>query len=65
MKNKISLNTLLIILITIGTIFIFSTVFHSNIWFDEAYSVGMANHNFADIWNIGKNDVHPVLYIGC
>ncbi len=62
MKNKISLKTLHIILIILGTLFIFSTVFHSNIWFDEAYSVGMANHNFADIWNIGKNDVHPVLY---
>lgn len=62
MKNKISLKTLHIILIVLGTVFIFSTVFHSNIWFDEAYSVGMANHNFADIWNIGKNDVHPVLY---
>ena len=62
MENKISLKILHIILILLGTIFMFSTVFHSNIWFDEAYSVGMANHNFVDIWNIGKNDVHPVLY---
>jgi len=62
MKNKISLKNLHIILIILGTTFIFSTVFHSNIWFDEAYSVGMANHNFVGIWNIGKNDVHPVLY---
>jgi len=62
MKDKISLKTLHIILIFLGTIFIFSSVFHANIWFDEAYSVGMANHNFVDIWKIGANDVHPVLY---
>jgi len=62
MKNKLSLKTLHIIIIVLGTIFIFSTVFHSNIWFDEAYSVGMANHNLGEIWNIGKHDVHPVLY---
>ena len=62
MKNKISLKTLHLIIIALGTLFIFASAFHSNIWFDEAYSVGMANHNLGDIWNIGKNDVHPVLY---
>ena len=62
MKNKISLKTLHIILIFLGMIFIFSTVFHSNIWFDEAYSVGMANQSMIDIWKIGGHDVHPVLY---
>ena len=62
MKNKISLKNLHIIVIILGTIFIFASVFHSNIWFDEAYSVGMANQNIVDIWNIGGHDVHPVLY---
>jgi len=32
------------------------------LWFDEAYSVGMANHTFKEIWNIGGHDVHPILY---
>lgn len=62
MKEKISLKILHMIIIIIGTIFIFLSVFHTNIWFDEAYSVGLANHSMVDIWKIGGNDVHPVLY---
>lgn len=62
MEKKISLKTLHKIILIVGTIFIFLSVFHSNIWFDEAYSVGMAKHTFVDIWKIGGHDVHPVLY---
>ena len=62
MKNKISLKTIHLILIFIGTIFIFASVFHTNMWFVEAYSVGMANQTLVDIWKIGSNDVHPILY---
>lgn len=62
MNNKISFTTLHKIIFILGTIFIFLSVFHSNIWFDEAYSVGIANHTFVDIWKIGGHDVHPVLY---
>ena len=51
-----------IAIIILGIIFITIPVFHNNLWFDESYSVGMAAHNFGDIWNIGGNDVHPVLY---
>ncbi|MBE5806421.1 MAG: hypothetical protein E7313_06960 [Clostridiales bacterium] len=51
-----------LILIIVGILFNGICVFHSNLWFDEAYSVGLANKSFADIWNIGGNDVHPVLY---
>lgn len=62
MKNKLKLNTIHKIILIIGTIFIFASVFHSNIWFDEAYSVGIADHTIIDIWKIGGHDVHPVLY---
>ena len=62
MKNKISTNNIHIALIIIGTLFLFASSFHTNIWFDESYSVGMANHTLVDIWEIGGNDVHPVLY---
>ena len=51
-----------IIIIMIGTIFIFLSVFHSNLWFDESYSVEIANHSYLEIWRIGGNDVHPILY---
>lgn len=62
MKNKISLKTLHIILMILGTIFISLSIFHTTLWFDESYSVGIANQSFIDIWKIGGHDVHPVLY---
>lgn len=51
-----------IAIILLGIIFIVLSAFHSNIWFDESYSVAIAKHNFADIWNITGHDVHPALY---
>lgn len=45
-----------------GTAFLLITAFHGNVWFDESYSVGIAGHSFVDIWDIGANDVHPVLF---
>lgn len=51
-----------IAIIIAGILFNCISVFHPNLWFDEAYSVGIANKSFVDIWTIGGNDVHPVLY---
>lgn len=48
--------------IILGIIFITIPIFHNNLWFDESYSVEMANKSFVDIWQIGSNDVHPILY---
>ena len=62
MKKYIKQNKWHILLIILGTIFIFIPAFHTNIWFDESYSVGIVTHSFADIWKIGANDVHPILY---
>lgn len=62
MKKKTKMQKLHITIIIIGIIFISLSAFHSNIWFDEAYSVGMAERTFIEIWNIGGHDVHPVLY---
>lgn len=45
-----------------GTLFLLLGAFHGNVWFDESYSVALANHSFADIWRIGSGDVHPVLF---
>lgn len=58
--NKIQI--IHILLIAIGSIFMLSGAFHSNIWFDEAYTVGLVNHSFLDIINIGIHDVHPLFY---
>ncbi len=46
----------------VGALFILTGAFHGNIWFDESYSVAIAEHSFADIWRIGSFDVHPVLF---
>lgn len=51
-----------ILLIIIGSIFILLGLFHTNLWFDETYTVNIINHSFKDIWQIGSNDVHPILY---
>lgn len=51
-----------IILIIIGSIFVLLGAFHTNLWFDESYSVAMMNQNFLDIWKIGITDVHPIIY---
>lgn len=59
MKKKKILHIAIII---IGIALILIPAFHSNIWFDESYSVAIAKHKFIDIWNITGNDVHPALY---
>ena len=60
-KNKKD-NILHIVLIILGTILLLIPAFHSNIWFDESYSVALVNHSFGEIWQIGSHDVHPILY---
>lgn len=49
-------------IIIVGILFLAIPIFHSNLWFDESYSVGIANHSFKEIWEIGSHDVHPILY---
>ncbi len=51
-----------LVLLAAGTVFLLVGAFHGNVWFDESYSVGIANHSFAEIWRIGSGDVHPVLF---
>ncbi len=51
-----------IAIIILGIIFLSLGAFHTNIWYDEAYTVSMCTHTFKDIWVIGAKDVHPVLY---
>ena len=59
---KFTIKKVHIILIILGSVFVSLGIFHSNIWFDEAYSVAIAKHSFSEIWSIGGNDVHPILY---
>lgn len=49
-------------LYAIGCIYVLVSIFHSNLWFDESYSVAIARHSFSEIWQITANDVHPPFY---
>lgn len=51
-----------IALIIVATIFILLGSIHSEVWFDEAYTIALVRHNFAEIISIDSRDVHPVLY---
>jgi len=63
--KQITLKQWHLVIIVVGIIFISLGAFHSNIWFDESYSVGLARHTMGEIWSIGGHDVHPVLYYWC
>lgn len=60
--KKINFKYLHITIIILGILFISIPIFHENLWFDESYTVGIVSKSFTDIWRIGANDVHPVLY---
>lgn len=60
--KKVPMKTFHITILILGSIFILLSIFHTSLWFDETYSVGIANHSFTEIWTIGGNDVHPILY---
>lgn len=62
MLKKLDIKYFFLIVIVLGSLFTILPCFHANLWFDEAYSVGITEHNFQEIWTIGANDVHPVLY---
>ena len=51
-----------LVVLALGSAFVLVGAFHAYIWFDESYSVAIANHSFSEIWRIGSGDVHPVLF---
>ena len=51
-----------IIMLVLGTAFLASGAFHSSLWFDESYTVGLIHHNLIDLCRIATYDVHPHLY---
>jgi Predicted membrane protein len=62
MRTKLTKKQIHLLIIGIGMIFTLLSLFHTNIWFDESYSVSLATHSFSEIWRIDSHDVHPVLY---
>lgn len=65
MKTRMTKKQMHILLIVIGMVFTIIPLFHTNIWFDESYSISLASHSFSEIWSIDIHDVHPVFYYDC
>ena len=42
--------------------FSISLIFNNNIWFDEAYTLSLIQHNYSEVIEILKSDMHPPLY---
>lgn len=61
-KAFLKVNVALLAIVACGTTVLVLLCCHETLWFDEAYSVGICQHSFAEIWQIGSKDVHPVLY---
>ena len=58
-KNLNKFNIGLIVLIAIAPLLL---CFNSNLWFDEAYSVGLVRQPWENLFISAINDVHPILY---
>lgn len=50
------------IVFAILSLFSLSLIFSKSIWFDEAYTLSLIQHNYLEIIEILKTDMHPPLY---
>ena len=62
MKKIIESKWFHILIIIAGSIFILLGAFHTEVWFDESYTIALISHDFSEIVQIDAKDVHPVLY---
>ncbi len=61
--KKIKYKYIHILIIILGILFITIPTLHTNLWFDESYSVALSyHHTFPEIWSITGHDVHPPFY---
>lgn len=37
-------------------------LFNDNVWFDETYTLALIRHDFSEITDILRSDMHPPLY---
>lgn len=59
-KNRY--NNLSYMIFTILSLFSISLIFNNNVWFDEAYTLSLIQHNYSEVIEILKSDMHPPLY---
>lgn len=58
---KNSKNILYFLLICMILMFV-SLIFNDNIWFDETYTLALIRHDFSEMTDILRSDMHPPLY---
>lgn len=61
-KLKIQCSKLSYIIFVILVSFSISLIFNNNLWFDEAYTLSLIQHNYSEIIEILESDMHPPLY---
>lgn len=61
-RTKNHYNNLSYIIFTILSFFSISLIFNNNVWFDEAYTLSLIQHNYSEVIEILKSDMHPPLY---
>lgn len=61
-KSKKYYNTLPYITFAILSLFSVSLIFSKNVWFDEAYTLSLIQHDYSGIIEILKTDMHPPMY---
>ena len=59
---KLTIKKAHIFTIILGAIFVSLSIFHTNLWFDESYSVAIARHSFSEIWRLIPYDYSPPFY---
>ena len=61
-KKRMLITSAHVAVILLGAAVFSVFAFNGNIWFDEAYTVGLVKHGFSDIFSLHISDVHPFLY---
>lgn len=61
-RSKNYYNNLPYIIFAILSLFSISLIFNNNVWFDEAYTLSLIRHNYSEVIEILKSDMHPPLY---
>ncbi len=60
--DKLTNKSVPYVVFLILTLLSVTLIFNDNIWFDESYTLSLIQHNYSEIVEILKSDMHPPLY---
>ncbi|MEE1219978.1 MAG: hypothetical protein U0L20_08660 [Ruminococcus sp.] len=61
-RTKVIYNWWIYIVFAIQVLFSVGLIFNNNLWFDEAFTLSLIQHDFPQMIEIIKTDMHPPLY---